>query len=173
MKTKPLAPCYYKFARDPKIREKFFATGTKDQKKKILQAIENLKKKGEVIDIESTTPPTPAENTSETQPVKKSKTISAMTQKVKSEPDQGPTRQELMTEVRDKGVKLFRIMNKAELTEVSKLLQGEYNLERLPEDGNILTRIKAIQDEANQRWHSGWGAKGPQKPTQEPANTPA
>jgi hypothetical protein len=59
------------------------------------------------------------------------------------------TRTELMLEAKARGIKQFRVMNKAELSEIVHLLQTD-----LGEAGN--NRIQAIQKTAVARWKSGW-----------------
>lgn len=55
------------------------------------------------------------------------------------------SRNELMQEVKSRGIKNFRVMNKAELIEIF--------------NGASQTRISEIQVEAVDRWKSGWGTK--------------
>ena len=62
----------------------------------------------------------------------------------------GPSRNDLMLKVKARGIKLFRIMNKAELAEA---LTAK------------LERIAEIQLQAKTRWQAGWG-KGEAKKTQ-------
>ena len=60
--------------------------------------------------------------------------------------DDGPSRNELMLAAKAKKITNFRILNKAELTEVLK-------------PGTTPSRIKAIQESAVKRWKSGWTNK--------------
>lgn len=55
------------------------------------------------------------------------------------------SRNELMQEVKSRGIKNFRVMNKAELIEIV--------------NGASQTRISEIQVDAVMRWKSGWGTK--------------
>ena len=67
--------------------------------------------------------------------------------------EKGPSRNDLMLKVKAAGIKLFRIMNKAELTEI---------LTATPE------RIVEIQKQANARWKAGFGNR-----KKEPVNVAA
>ena len=58
---------------------------------------------------------------------------------------EGLNRNQLMGEVKSRGVKNFRVMNKAELTEIVGGAKSE--------------RIETIQKEAVERWKSGWATK--------------
>jgi len=58
---------------------------------------------------------------------------------------QGQSRNQLMEAVKARGIKNFRVMNKAELTEIV--------------GGAKPDRIEAIMKEAVERWKSGWGTK--------------
>jgi hypothetical protein len=55
------------------------------------------------------------------------------------------SRNELMLEVKSRGIANFRVMNKAELAEIVGGVKPE--------------RISEIQKEAVSRWKSGWGTK--------------
>ena len=57
----------------------------------------------------------------------------------------GQSRNQLMEEVKSRGIKNFRVMNKAELAEIVA--------------GAKEDRIKEIGEEAVKRWKSGWGTK--------------
>lgn len=57
----------------------------------------------------------------------------------------GQSRNHLMLEVKSRGIKNFRVMNKAELAEIV--------------GGADPDRIAEIQKEAVARWKSGWGKK--------------
>jgi len=59
--------------------------------------------------------------------------------------EKGPSRNDLMLKVKAKGIKLFRIMNKAELAEV---------LTATPE------RVVEVQGQAKTRWQASWGKRG-------------
>ena len=63
---------------------------------------------------------------------------------VKAETE-GLSRNQLMEEAKSRGIKNFRVMNKAELTEIVGGAKSE--------------RIETIQKEAVGRWKSGWGTK--------------
>ena len=65
--------------------------------------------------------------------------------KVEKAETEGQSRNQLMEEVKSRGIKNFRVMNKAELTEIVGGAKPE--------------RIEAIQKEAVNRWKSGWGTK--------------
>lgn len=58
---------------------------------------------------------------------------------------QGQSRNQLMEEVKSRGIKNFRVMNKAELAEIVAGAKPE--------------RIEAIMKEAVTRWKSGWTKK--------------
>ena len=58
---------------------------------------------------------------------------------------QGQSRNQLMEEVKSRGIKNFRVMNKAELTEIV--------------GGAKPDRIEAIMKEAVTRWKAGWTKK--------------
>ncbi len=58
---------------------------------------------------------------------------------------EGQSRNQLMETVKSRGIKNFRVMNKAELAEIV--------------GGAKPDRIEAIQKEAVERWKSGWGKK--------------
>lgn len=62
----------------------------------------------------------------------------------KAEP-QGQSRNQLMEAVKSRGIKNFRVMNKAELAEIV--------------GGAKADRIAEIQKQAVERWRSGWGTK--------------
>lgn len=55
----------------------------------------------------------------------------------------GPSRSELVLEAKTRKIKNFRVMNKAELTEILK-------------PGTTTARIKQIEEDAVKRWKSGW-----------------
>lgn len=55
----------------------------------------------------------------------------------------GPSRQELMELARSKRIKNFRVMNKAELAEITK-------------SSTSAARAKEIEETAVKRWKSGW-----------------
>src|SRR3990167_4011908 len=57
----------------------------------------------------------------------------------------GPSRNDLMLKVKAKGIKLFRVMNKAELAEV---------LTATPE------RVETLKKQAKDRWQAQWGKRG-------------
>ncbi len=83
---------------------------------------------------------------------KKKKAASVKTAAVKSgavksakAETEGLTRNQLMEEVKKRGIKNFRVMNKAELAEIGGGAKPE--------------RIEAIQKEAVSRWKSGWTKK--------------
>jgi len=65
--------------------------------------------------------------------------------KVEAVETQGRSRNQLMEVVKSRGIKNFRVMNKAELREIV--------------NGASQTRISEIQVEAVSRWKSGWGKK--------------
>lgn len=69
------------------------------------------------------------------------KTPAAKTTKAES----GLSRNQLMLEAKKRGIKNFRVMNKAELSEIV--------------GGAKPDRIAEIQKEAVSRWKSGWGTK--------------
>jgi hypothetical protein len=62
----------------------------------------------------------------------------------------GTSRAALMAEVKAKGTKYYRVMNKAELEEVLK-------------SGTSAKRIEEIQKQAVKRWKDGWNTKGKEK----------
>lgn len=59
--------------------------------------------------------------------------------------DAGLSRNQLMEEVKSRGIKNFRVMNKAELAEIVGGAKPE--------------RIEEIKKEAVTRWKAGWGPK--------------
>ncbi len=71
-----------------------------------------------------------------------SKTAAAKTEKAEVS---GQSRNELMLEVKSRGIKNFRVMNKAELVEIVAGVTPE--------------RLKEIEEEAVARWKSGWSKK--------------
>lgn len=64
----------------------------------------------------------------------------------------GPSRQELMELARSKKIKNFRVMNKAELSEITK-------------SGTTVARAKEIEETAVKRWKSGWSTNKDRKNT--------
>ena len=58
----------------------------------------------------------------------------------------GSTRQELMLQAKEKGVKNFRVLNKQELTDVLANIGDQ-------------AKVDAIVSEAVARWKAGWGKK--------------
>ena len=60
----------------------------------------------------------------------------------------GPSRKDLMEQARQKGIKNFRILNKAELTEV---INEDTSKERREE----------IVSKAVAKWKAGWGSREP------------
>jgi hypothetical protein len=60
------------------------------------------------------------------------------------------TRADLMDQARTRGIKYFRILNKAELQEI--LSEDKDHVRTASPE-----RIKEIQDGANVRWKAGWG----------------
>jgi hypothetical protein len=58
----------------------------------------------------------------------------------------GSTRNELMLQAKEKGVKNFRVLSKQELTDVLANIGDQ-------------AKVDAIVSGAVQRWHSGWGKK--------------
>jgi hypothetical protein len=75
------------------------------------------------------------------------KTAAVKTDAVKSTKVEtaGLSRNQLMEEVKSRGIKNFRVMNKAELAEIV--------------GGAKPDRVEAIMKEAVSRWKSGWGTK--------------
>ena len=65
--------------------------------------------------------------------------------KVEKAETQGQSRNQLMEEVKSRGIKNFRVMNKEELAEIV--------------DGAKPDRIEAIMKEAVTRWKAGWKKK--------------
>lgn len=57
----------------------------------------------------------------------------------------GQSRNQLMETVKSRGIKNFRVMNKAELAEIV--------------GGAKADRVAEIQKQAVERWKSGWGTK--------------
>jgi len=76
---------------------------------------------------------------------KKKKVAAKPAVKVEKVETVGRSRNQLMEVVKSRGIKNFRVMNKAELTEIV--------------NGASQTRISEIQVEAVDRWKSGWGKK--------------
>ena len=76
---------------------------------------------------------------------KKSKPTPTIKPKAEKAETKGESRNKLMLEVKARGIKNYRVMNKAELSEIAA--------------GAKPDRIKAIQKEAVERWKSGWAAK--------------
>ncbi len=65
--------------------------------------------------------------------------------KVEKDETQGQSRKQLMEEVKSRGIKNFRVMNKTELSEIV--------------GGAKADRIQEIMEQAVKRWKSGWGTK--------------
>ncbi len=76
---------------------------------------------------------------------KKKKAAAKPAVKVEKAETQGQSRNQLMQEVKSRGIKNFRVMNKAELSEIVA--------------GAKADRIQEIMDQAVKRWKSGWGTK--------------
>ncbi|MBI5147755.1 MAG: hypothetical protein HZA37_01225 [Parcubacteria group bacterium] len=89
----------------------------------------------------------PETQTKEGNVAKKKKALEKKAPAVKSAKAEtaGLSRNELMEEVKSRGIKNFRVMNKAELAEIVGGAKPE--------------RIEAIQKEAVARWKSGWTKK--------------
>ena len=95
----------------------------------------------------------PESTNREDEMAKKKKTVVNATAKLETKPaanveaveTQGRSRNQLMEVVKSRGIKNFRVMNKAELREIF--------------NGASQTRISEIQVEAVTRWKSGWGKK--------------
>lgn len=66
--------------------------------------------------------------------------------------EKGPSRNDLMLRAKAKGIKLFRVMNKAELV---KCLEAFGRTEMVNDPV-----IHAIQANARERWQGGWGKRG-------------
>ena len=81
----------------------------------------------------------------------KARLIQAVKEKQAARPD-GSTvsRNQMMIQAKEKGIRNFRILNKAELTEILK-----------PDTSQ--ERAKEIVDTAVSRWKSGWGTKSQNK----------
>ena len=84
----------------------------------------------------------PETQTREGDVAKKKKVLTAKSAKAETK---GLNRNQLMEEVKSRGIKNFRVMNKAELTEIIGGAKSE--------------RIETIQKEAVERWKSGWATK--------------
>lgn len=65
--------------------------------------------------------------------------------KVEKAETQGQSRNQLMEVIKSRGIKNFRVMNKAELAEIV--------------GGAKADRVAEIQKQAVERWKSGWGTK--------------
>lgn len=65
--------------------------------------------------------------------------------KVEKAATEGQSRNQLMEAVKSRGIKNFRVMNKAELAEIV--------------GGAKADRVAEIQKQAVERWKSGWGTK--------------
>ncbi len=65
--------------------------------------------------------------------------------KVEKVETEGQSRNQLMEAVKSRGIKNFRVMNKAELAEIV--------------GGAKADRVAEIQKQAVERWKSGWGTK--------------
>jgi hypothetical protein len=65
--------------------------------------------------------------------------------KVEKVETEGQSRNQLMETVKSRGIKNFRVMNKAELAEIV--------------GGAKADRVAEIQKQAVERWKSGWGTK--------------
>lgn len=76
---------------------------------------------------------------------KKKKAAAKPAVKVEKGETQGQSRNQLMEEVKSRGIKNFRVMNKAELSEIV--------------GGAKADRVQEIMDQAVKRWKSGWGTK--------------
>lgn len=81
----------------------------------------------------------------ESQMAKKKKAAKKSAVKVEKTETQDQSRNQLMEMVKLRGIKNFRVMNKAELAEIVS--------------GAKADRVAAIQKQAVERWKSGWGTK--------------
>jgi len=76
---------------------------------------------------------------------KKKKAAAKPAAKVEKAETDGQSRNQLMETVKSRGIKNFRVMNKAELAEIV--------------GGAKADRVTEIQKQAVERWKSGWGTK--------------
>ena len=76
---------------------------------------------------------------------KKKKAAAKPAVKVEKAATEGQSRNQLMEVVKSRGIKNFRVMNKAELAEIVA--------------GAKADRVAEIQKQAVERWKTGWGTK--------------
>jgi len=83
--------------------------------------------------------------TEENEMAKKKKAAAKPAVKVEKAETEGQSRNQLMEVVKSRGIKNFRVMNKAELAEIV--------------GGAKADRVAEIQKQAVERWKTGWGTK--------------